>query len=289
MTERLSIGIVGCGDLGTALGEQLVDAGHSVVGIRRRSDKLPESFTRISADIASHEGWKNVPKQIDRWVYALAADDRSAEAYERAYELGTQRLVDHLGGERAGRVIFVSSTSVYEFEDGREVTEDTDISPTGMSGATMRRGEKLVASLQGTSLRLGGIYGAGRHWLVRAVQEGRAALKPGEPRYTNRIHRDDAVGLLHAMTVAEVERLPPIVLGVDDLSAPWNDVITYLANALGRELSEDGVGRAPSGARRATNKRCRSLHRATLGYTLCYPTYREGYSAVLRAMGLVND
>ena len=80
-------------------GEQLVDAGHDVVGIRRRSEQLPESFTRISADIASHDGWKNVPKQIDRWVYALAADDRSSEAYERAYELGTQRLVDHLGGE----------------------------------------------------------------------------------------------------------------------------------------------------------------------------------------------
>ena len=116
---------------------------------------------------------------------------------------------------------------MYEFEDGREVTEETEISPTGMSGATMRRGEKLIASLDGTSLRLGGIYGAGRHWLVRAVQEGRAALKSGEPRYTNRIHRDDAVGLLHAMTVAEVEHLPPVVLGVDDLSAPWNDVITF--------------------------------------------------------------
>ena len=44
MTERLSVGIVGCGDLGTALGEQLVDAGHNVVGIRRRSEQLPESF-----------------------------------------------------------------------------------------------------------------------------------------------------------------------------------------------------------------------------------------------------
>ena len=80
MTERLSVGIVGCGDLGTALGEQLVDAGHNVVGIRRRSEQMPESFTRISADIASHDGWKNVPKQIDRWVYALAADDRSSRS-----------------------------------------------------------------------------------------------------------------------------------------------------------------------------------------------------------------
>ena len=104
---------------GAPQGEQLVDAGHNVVGVRRRSEQLPESFTRISADIASRDGWKNVPKQIDRWVYALAADDRSTEAYERAYETGTQRLVEHLGGETSGRVIFVSSTSVYEYEDGR--------------------------------------------------------------------------------------------------------------------------------------------------------------------------
>ena len=286
MTERLSVGIVGCGDLGTALGERLVDAGHDVIGIRRRSEQLPESFTRISADIASQAGWEAVPKLVDCWVYALAADDRSEEAYRRAYEIGTNRFVDHLGGNTSSRLIFVSSTSVYEFEDGREVTEDTEIAPTGMAGGTIFRGEKLIASLGGTALRLGGIYGAGRHWLVRAVQEGRAALKSGEPRYTNRIHRDDAVGLLHAMTVTKDERLPPIVLGVDERSAPWNEVITFIAEALGCELGEDGEGRAPSGSRRATNKRCHSIHRASTGYSLRYPTYREGYGAVLRAMGL---
>ena len=287
MAEALRIGIVGCGDLGTELGLKLLASGHEVIGIRRSSEKLPDGFTKISADIASPNGFKDVPQQLDGWVYALAADERTAEAYERAYVRGADNLRAHLSGARS-RVVFVSSTSVYEFEDGQEVNEETPIAPTGMAGATIRRGEALIESLGGSSLRLGGIYGAGRHWLVRAVREGKAALKPGEPRFTNRIHRDDAVGLLHAMVVS-TEPLPKVILGVDTTSAPWNEVVSFIADRLGLTLPEDGVGRAPSGSRRATNKRCVSLYRDTLGYSLMYPTYREGYTEVLRDMGLLND
>ena len=286
MVEGLRVGIVGCGDLGTELGKMLLSQGHEVIGVRRSGDKLPDGFVKISADISSEDGFQALPKDLDTWVYALAADDRSDAAYERAYVTGVERLQEHLGG-MTSKVLFVSSTSVYEFEDGREVTEATEIQPSGMSGATIRRGEQIVEELGGSSLRLGGIYGAGRHWLVRAVQEGKASLKPGEPRYTNRIHRDDAVGLLHAMTVSQAT-LPKIVLGVDQVSSPWNDVVSFIAAKLGTTLPEEGVGRAPSGSRRATNKRCRSLHRDDLDYELKYPTFREGYLQVLKEMGLVS-
>ena len=286
MVERLRIGIVGCGDLGTELGRKLLAQGHEVIGVRRSADKLPDGFVKVSADISSVDGFRSLPRELDTWVYALAADDRSEEAYERAYVTGVELLGQHLGGQ-APKVVFVSSTSVYEFEDGREVTEATDIAPSGMSGSTIRRGEQIVENLGGASLRLGGIYGAGRNWLVRAVRQGKASLKPGEPRYTNRIHRDDAVGLLHAMTVSP-EALPKIVLGVDEVSSPWNEVVSFIADKLGIVLPEEGVGRAPSGSRRATNKRCRSLHRDALSYTLMYPTFREGYSQVLREMGLLS-
>jgi len=286
VAEGLRIGIVGCGDLGTELGRKLLSSGHEVVGIRRSSEKLPDGFTKVSSDITSPDGFKDVPQQLDAWVYALAADDRSEDAYERAYVRGVESLKAHLSGCQS-KVILVSSTSVYEFEDGQEVNEETQIAPMGMAGSTIRRGEALIESLGGSSLRLGGIYGAGRHWLVRAVREGKAALKPGAPRFTNRIHRDDAVGLLHAMVLSS-EPLPRVVLGVDTTSAPWNEVVSFIADKLKVTLPEDGAGRAPSGSRRATNKRCVSLYRDSLDYSLGYPTYREGYTAVLKEMGLLN-
>ena len=59
-------------------------------------------LTRISADIDRTMAGETF-LQIDRWVYALAADDRSTEAYERAHEIGTQRLVEHLGGKHQSR------------------------------------------------------------------------------------------------------------------------------------------------------------------------------------------
>lgn len=287
MAEKLRVGIIGCGDLGTGLGRILVSEGHEVIGVRRSAEKLPDAFVKVAADITESSGFQALPTELDAWVYALAADDRSEEAYVRAYERGPQRLAEHLAGRRT-KTLFVSSTSVYEFEDGREVTEETPIEPIGMSGSTIRRGEKVIAGLGGASLRLGGIYGAGRNWLVRAVREGKASLKPGAPRYTNRIHRDDAVGLLHAMVVSRCENLPPVVLGVDSVSSPWNEVIGFLAEKLSVTLPEEGVGRAPSGSRRATNKRCQSLHRDALGYTLKYPTYREGYTKVLQEMKLLS-
>ena len=42
-------------------------------------------------------------------------------------------------------------------------------------------------------LRLGGIYGAGRNYMLRKLMRGRMPM-PGQTHYTNRIHRDDAVG-----------------------------------------------------------------------------------------------
>ena len=55
----------------------------------------------------------------------------------------------------------------------------------------------LAASgLPATSLRLGGIYGPGRTRLIESVRSGRAAIRPGAPRFGNRIHRDDAAGAL---------------------------------------------------------------------------------------------
>ena len=84
------------------------------------------------------------------------------------------------------------------------------------------------------------------------------------------------------------ERLPKLVLGVDDEPAPWNDVVSWIAAALDITLGDGEVFEAPSGSRRASNKRCLPLYRNSLGYTLRYPTYREGYHQALRDMGLIS-
>ena len=48
-----NIVIVGCGYVGTALGQSLVQAGHRVWGIRRNPDKLPSDIQPIECDLAN--------------------------------------------------------------------------------------------------------------------------------------------------------------------------------------------------------------------------------------------
>lgn len=287
MQERKTVAIVGCGNLGIGLGEALISEGHEVIGIRRDVSKLPEHFKTCAADVGAKEDITKLPQSVDVWVYAVAADGRSEESYRRAYEIGPENVCNHIARGSSGQSIYVSSTGVYDIEDGREVTEETPIAPMSFSAQALLAGETSFHDLGGSALRLGGIYGGGRHWLVRAVQEGRASLRVGPPRYTNRIQRDDAVGLLKAMVDYQGTPLK-VVLGVDDEPAPWNEVITWIADALGVSLSSGGAESAPSGSRRASNKRCRSQYRTTLGYTLRYATYREGYQQVLLDMGLIS-
>ena len=135
---------------------------------------------------------------------------------------------------------------MYEFEDGREVTEvrrNLAYRDVGRYDAPRREIDRLIRTVHHSGLEASTVQVV--TGLFVRFRRGERHFKSGEPRYTNRIHRDDAVGLLHAMTVAEAEHLPPIVLEVDDPSVLHGMTLLPLANALGAELSEGGVGRAP--------------------------------------------
>ena len=104
---------------------------------------------------------------------------------------------------------------------------------------------------------------------------------PQEPeQFTNRIHRDDAAALLEhlLLEVEKDELLAPCYLGVDDESASMYDVASWLSQQLGVALSESG---APSG--RVGSKRCSNALARESGWQPQYPSFREGYAAMLAA------
>jgi nucleoside-diphosphate-sugar epimerase len=127
-------------------------------------------------------------------------------------------------------------------------------------------------------VRFGGIYGPGRTRLIDSVRSGQARCEPG--LYTNRIHRDDCAGVLeHLLALAAPA---PLYIGVDDEPALQCEVLRWLAQQLGVPPP------VPSGApddsrRRGGNKRCCNARLRASGYRLLYPSYCEGYTALLRA------
>jgi nucleoside-diphosphate-sugar epimerase len=283
--------IAGCGYVGAALAALLRDAGHDVHGLKRQPVGLPDGVAPLVADLADANSlaaaFATLPGPPDVVVYAAAADRGDDDAYRRAYAGGLRNVVAALRTPPAC-LLFTSSTAVYAQDDGAWVDEASATEPRDFRGARMLEAEAVVASCgwPAASLRLGGIYGPGRTRLIDSVRSGRAAIRPGAPRYGNRIHRDDAAGALaHLIAQAFTGRaLAPRYLGVDDEPSDEAVVLRWLAATLGvpePPLRDDDAG--ARGGRSAFNKRGSNALLRASGYAFRYPTFREGYAALIAA------
>lgn len=277
--------IAGCGDLGTEVGLRLADRGHEVFGARRSPEVLPPGITGLRSDLEGELG--DLPERLDLVVFTPAAGGRGAAGYAAVYRDGLDRLLRRLEdeGQQPRRVLFVSATSVYGVADGSEVAEDTPAIPSRDTGQVLVEAEQVLARspFPGTSLRLAGIYGPGRTGLIDRVRDGSERLPVGD-HPTNRIHRDDAAAaIVHLLTA--VDDPAEAYIGVDHEAAQKADVIRFLAGELG--VPVPGTDDASGGARRRSGaKRCVGDRLRATGFQFTYPTYREGYRAVLAGEGV---
>ena len=278
-----SVVIAGCGDVGSRLASQLLAAGWEVHGLRRNVARLPEGVIGIAGDLFNKECPDTWPiGGVDYLVYCAAATDHDEAGYRKAYVQGLEHVLEWLGdyGQEPKHLVFVSSSSVYGQQDGEWVDETSATQAVGYSGQVMLEAEQVAfdSGIPATTLRLTGIYGPGREWLLSQVRQGyRVAVEP--PLYGNRIHVDDAAGLL-AFLLLHVEQggtLDKVYIGVDDAPAPLSEVVGWLREYLGvTEWAED------ASVRRAGSKQCSNARAKALGWTPTYPSYREGYAAILK-------
>ncbi|WP_052668536.1 SDR family oxidoreductase [Nitriliruptor alkaliphilus] len=282
MSERVLI--AGCGDLGTELGLRLAARGWEVFGGRRSPEVLPAPIIGVRSDLEGDLG--ALPPDLDVVVHAAAAGGRGVTGYEAVYRDGLGRLLQRLDddGQAPRRVVFVSATSVYGVDDGSEVDEDTPTEPSRATGRVLVEAEQLLAAsaLPGTSVRLAGVYGPGRTRLIDTVRDGTARQPVGD-HPTNRIHRDDAAAaIVHLLT--EVDDPDEVYVGVDHDQAQLADVQRFLAAELGVP-EPPPADEGDTTGRRSGAKRCCGDRLRDTGFTFRYPTYREGYQAILAGEG----
>lgn len=278
-----SVVIAGCGDVGSRLASQLLVAGWEVHGLRRNVSRLPEGVIGIAGDLFKKECPDTWPiGGVDYLVYCAAATDHDEAGYRKAYVEGLQHVLEWLDdyGQQPKHLLFVSSSSVYGQQNGEWVDETSPTHAVGYSGQVMLEAEQVAldSGIPATTVRLTGIYGPGREWLLSQVRQGyRVAVEP--PLYGNRIHVDDAAGLL-AFLLLHVEQggtLDKVYIGVDNAPAPLAEVVDWLREYLGvTEWAED------ASVRRAGSKQCSNARAKALGWTPTYPSYREGYAAILK-------
>ena len=263
--------IAGAGDVGSRLAALRAARGDDVIALRRRDVDAGDGVRRHRADLATGEGLSTLPRQAVSLVFCAAPDQRDEAAYRALYHDGLRRLLDAV---EAPRVVFVSSTAVYGQDAGEWVDEGTAAAPAAFNGRVLLDAERVLAPLPGGSvLRLSGIYGPGREYLLRKARAGEA----GEPRWTNRIHVQDAAAALSHLL--DLRHPQPLYLGNDDRPALESEVLAWVRGAEG--LPPVAAAAGPERGRRVRNARLRGS-----GWVPGYPDYRSGYAGLLAKPGV---
>ena len=188
---------------------------------------------------------------------------------------------------------YLSSTGVYGDAAGGWVDETA---PLGEGRRSARREADLgwqalarAARAPVHIFRLPGIYGPGRSAIER-VREGKAHRIDLPGHVFCRIHVDDIVGAaLASLARPDVPGEAAIYNVADDEPASGSAVTEYACDLVGQPwpplqtLDEAGLSPMARGfyseSRRVRNDKLKQR----LGYTLLYPTYREGLRACLAA------
>ena len=254
--------VAGFGYLGKALGHLLVEEGHNVFGLRRKIDNSSKIF-QISADVSDSSSLKNLPSNLDFVFFTATPDASDEKAYRELYVKGLRNLSEALAPIP---ILFTSSTSVYGQDSGELICENSVTAPRGFRGQVLLEAESFASS----TLRLAGIYGPGRSRSLDVIRSGEATYSPG--KILNWIHRDDAAAALsHLMGFFAREQL---YIGVD--SEPIDSEVFYKWLA---KISQSPVPR--KGPVAGKNKRLSNLKLKETGFEFKYPTFRDGFQALL--------
>ena len=272
--------MIGCGDLGVAIVMRLFNAGHRLTGVRRGSQSLPHGMQTIQADVTLPSTLSPLqslnPNII---IYCVSAGGSTDAQYHAAYVQGLKNVLATQANNKAlQHVFFVSSTRVYGQITEELLDENTPASPADFGGERLLEAENVLNTLScnSTKLRLSGIYGTGRLYLVNMAKE--LNKWPQNNHYSNRIHRDDAAAFIAFLVekVANNHIVEDCYIVTDDLPTPQYEVLTWLANQ--QKMDTSNI-KAPAalGGKRLSNKRLRNT-----GFALQYPNYQAGYSEILQ-------
>lgn len=192
-----TVSILGCGWLGTALGKKFLTNGVAVKGSVVSADSYNRLETtgiqtyhiRIDTDGVAID-YKNF---FNTDVLIIALPPRGENVIE-SFPQQINQIVQLIGETKIARVLFVSSTSVYQPWNGvvREGDEGYPSKPTGRS---LIKAEKILLALPDvntTIVRLGGLIGYDRN--PARFLSGKKNVAADTP--VNLIHRDDAVQII---------------------------------------------------------------------------------------------
>jgi nucleoside-diphosphate-sugar epimerase len=302
------------GALGRRLVPQLINAGHEVIGTHH-SPSSAELLRTLGAkavplDLLDAAAVRTAvlesePEAIVHQATALAnakfsrSLDKTFVETNQLRTKGTDALL--AAAREAGVRRFVAQSFAsyrYVRAGGPIKTEDDPLDPTPapntqQSSAAMAYLDQAVTDFGGIALRYGGFYGDPNDGWAELVRKRWFPIIGDGGGMISWIHLEDAA----AATVLALDHEDPAIYNiVDDEPAPVREWLPVLAKAVGAKpprrlptwLARLLVGEAAvvmgtevPGASNAKAKR-------ELGWTLRYPSWRTGFSAVYSALKLAE-
>jgi nucleoside-diphosphate-sugar epimerase len=293
------------GAIGRPLVRQLIDAGHSVVGMTRSNAAAIEGLGAepVVADAFDAEAVRAAVERARPDVVVNELTDLGRPLNPRKYaewlagtnrlrREGTRNLVDAAAAAGVPRLISQSVAFAYRFDSGVK-TEDSPIHgpAAGEMGAAMESLEQqTLAAPGGIVLRYGFFYGPGTSYAadgqqIEMIRKRRFPIVGGGHGQFPFIHVEDAA----SATVAAIERGKPGIYNVvDDEPAPAREFIPYLAERVGAKrpwrvpaflarMVAGGMATFATSLQPVSNAKAKS----ELGWQPSYPSWRDGFRGEL--------
>lgn len=279
--------VVGCGDLGAEIIRLLVDAGHEVTGVRASNKALPYGVPHLQADVTDASTLEDIKHLLPNIViYCISAKAQTDDSYKAHYVDGLNNiLLSQADNAQLQHVFFVSSTRVYGQSVNQILNENSPALPNDFGGNRLLEAEALLQHLScgATALRLSGIYGPDRLYLINMAKDPNRW--PVNDRWTNRIHRDDAARFIVFLCNKAIigESVDSHYIVTDDKPVLLYEVLKWILNKLNITVPAANRPNTIAG-KRLSNQRMRKL-----GFKLHYPDYRVGYDEILKGLQNKND
>ena len=271
--------VIGCGKLGQKLGLLAKKTPLDLLGFKRK--KITSTNIRIEQQDIFDKAFFDKVKihSPDFILYSLSADEQSEKSYRRNYVEGLKQVIKSIKYiNNFQHLFFVSSTSVYGDNNDQFIDEFSETSPKNFRGTILLEAENLLNTVKfnSTILRLSGIYGSGRNYMIKLSQD--AESWPKVDRWTNRINEDDAANfiifLLNQCLQGEIPE--KLYLLTDKEPVTLFRLLNWIRQNLNLKnkinITSDPI----------LGKRLRSSIIPSLKFEYKYPTYKQGYKELIQ-------
>lgn len=293
------------GAVGTRLVPLLAVNGHHVIGTSRSPQKAARlrsmGAEAVTLDVLDPRAVRTAvlaaqPEAIVHQATALSGMsdvkhfDRSFAETNRLRTEGTDALLAAARELDVGRFVAQSFAGwPYAREGGPVKTEEDPLDPEPVEAmsetlAAIRHLEEKVVGAGGIALRYGGFYGSPDDAVADLVRKRRFPLVGDGEGISSFVHLEDAA----SATVLALEHGEPGIYNVvDDEPAPVREWLPVLAETIGakpprhvpRWLAQLVAGEAGVVLMTETRGASNAKAKRELGWTLRYPSWREGFRA----------